>query len=77
MKVKITKPAEWYKDLIGKEFKVQKVTRNLGFTTMINYEVEDFREVYKELNGKYPEENEESHLIGLGIHLSDAKIIEQ
>ena len=73
MKIKITKPAEWYKNLVGTEFEVDVVTRSFVGT---HYEVRDFRNVYKELHkGKYPEQNEEEHLIALSIHMNHACII--
>lgn len=79
MRVKIIQPGEWYKNYVGMEFDVKLVNRNYGFNgynfSLINYEVENFREIYKELKGKYPEDNEEGQLIALAIHQDHAEII--
>ena len=72
MKIKIIKPAEWYKNQVGNEFDVDVVTRYIG----THYEVKDFQEVYKKLHGKYPIDNEEGHLIALSIHLKDCEILD-
>jgi len=68
MKIKITKPGEWYKNLVGQEFEVDVVTRYIG----TNYEVKNFREVHEKLFNEKPS----GELIGMAIHIDHAEIIE-
>ena len=68
MKIRITKPANWYKDLLNEELDVDVVTRHIG----TNYEVKNFKEVHRNLLGKdAPDE-----LIGLAVPISHADIVE-
>ena len=68
MKIRITKPANWYKDLLNEELEVDVVTRYIG----TNYEVKNFKEVHKKLLGK----NAPDELIGLAVSIGHAEIVE-
>ena len=71
MKIKITKSANWYK--VGEEYDVDIKTIYYIGTQFL---VKNWLDVYEQLHGKLPKDNEEEHLEGMAISLKHAETID-